>query len=63
MKVSVLSYDVAIIQAVTSSHKKSYGQTCNNTLARTRNVIYNVLVNNAFSLSTKAHFEGDEIPF
>ena len=28
---------------------KSYDHTCNNTLTRTSNVIYNVRVNNAFS--------------
>ena len=46
---SGVSYDVAIIQWITSCHYKSYDQTCNNTLTRTHNVIENVHVNNAFS--------------
>ena len=44
-----LSYDVADIQWITSCKKKSYDHTCNNTLARNRNVIDNVCVSNAFS--------------
>ena len=44
-----LSYDVAVIQWLTSCHKKSYAHTRNNSLARIRNVIDNVRVNNAFS--------------
>ena len=44
-----LSYDVAVIQWITSCHKKSYDHTCNNTLAHLRNVIDNVGVTNAFS--------------
>ena len=34
-----LSYDAAVIQWITSYHKKSYGYTCYNTLARRRNVV------------------------
>ena len=44
-----LSHDDAVIQGITSCHKNRYDHTCNNTLARTRNVIDNVRVNNAFS--------------
>ena len=49
MSVLHLSYDVAVIQWITSCQKNSYDHTYNNTLARTRNVIDNVRVNNAFS--------------
>ena len=63
-----LSYDVAFIQWITSYHKKTYDHTCNNTLARTRNVIDHVRDNSAFSYwhtvqfkislkSIKSHFE------
>ena len=45
----LLSYDIAVIQWITSCHKKFYDHTCNNTLAGTRNVTDNVRVNNAFS--------------
>ena len=41
--------------------EKSYNHTCNNTLARKRNVIDNVCVDNAFS--TNAHFEDDKARF
>ena len=44
-----VSLDIAVIQWITLCHKKSYNHTCNNTLARSRNVIDNVRVNNAFS--------------
>ena len=44
---------------------KSYDHTCNNTLARRRNVIDNVRVNNAFLIeimiilkAIKSHFKG-----
>ena len=40
-----LSYYVAVIQWITSCHKRSYDHTCNNTLAR----LHNVSVSNAFS--------------
>ena len=50
-----LSYDVAVMQWITSCHKNRM-ITCNNTLPRRRNVIDNVRVNNV-------HFENDEIPF
>ena len=43
--------------------QKQYDYTCNNTLARRRNVIGNVRVNNAFSYLNNVHFEGDKIPF
>ena len=43
--------------------KKSYEQTCNNTLTRTRHVIDNVRANIGFSYWNKVHFEGDKIPF
>ena len=36
---------------------------CNNTLARTRNIIDNVRVNNAFSYLNNVHFEGDKSHF
>ena len=36
---------------------------CNNTLARTRNVIDNIRVNKALSFWNNDHFEGDKIPF
>ena len=42
----IVSYDVSVIQWIT--YVESYDHTCNNTLARTRNVIDNVRVNNAF---------------
>ena len=41
-----LSYDLAVIQWITSCYKN---RTCNNTLARRRNVIDNLRVNNASS--------------
>ena len=56
-----VSYDVAVIQWITSCHKKSYDHMCNNALARTRNGIDNVRVNNAFSYWNKGHFEGNKI--
>ena len=43
-----LSDDVAVIQWIASCHKNRM-TTFNNTLARRRNVIHNVPVNNAFS--------------
>ena len=42
-----LSYDVAVIQCITSCHK-TYDNTCNNTLARRHNVTDHVRVNDAF---------------
>ena len=43
---------------------KSYDYTCNNTLAKTRNVmIGNIRVNNAFSYRNNVLFESDKIPF
>ena len=42
---------------------KSYDHTCNNTFARTCNVIDNVRVNNGFSDWNNANFEGDKILF
>ena len=44
-----LSCDVVVIQWITSCHKYHINTTCNNTSARTCNVIDNVRVNNAFS--------------
>ena len=41
--------------------EKSYGQTCNKTLARRRNIIDNVCVNNVFSFLYVLHFEGGKI--
>ena len=46
------------VDNVMSLKSYMYDHTCKNTLARMRNVIDNVRVNNAFS-----HFEGDKIPF
>ena len=54
-----LSYDVAVIQWITSCHKNR-DHTCNNTLARIRDVIDNVRAN-AFSSLNNVHFEGDKI--
>ena len=55
-----LSYDVAAIQWIISCHEKSYDHTCNNSLARTRNVIDNVHVIDAFShlKVIKSRFKG-----
>ena len=57
----LLSYHVASIQWITPCYKKSYEHTCNNTLARKRNVIDNTRVNNAFSSRNIVHFERDKI--
>ena len=60
-----LSYDVTVIQWITSYHKN---HTCNNTLARTRNVMDNVRVNNFFFIemmfilnAIKPHFKSHMI--
>ena len=57
---SISSYEVADIQYITSCHKKSYDH-----LARRRNVIDKVHVNNAFLIeimiilkAIKSHFKG-----
>ena len=50
-----LSYDVAVIQWITSC-QKSYAHMCNNSFARTRNVIDNVHANIAFSYQNNVHF-------
>ena len=59
------NYDVTVIQWITSCHIKSYDHTCNNTLARRRNVIDNVRINNPFPTeiiiilkAIKSHFKG-----
>ena len=57
-----LSYDVAVIQWIKSCHKNRL-TTRNNTLARRRNVIDNVRVNNVFPCGNNGHFGGDKIPF
>ena len=57
-----LSYDVTVIQWITSSYK-SYEHPCNNTLARTRNVNDIDRVSNAFSYWNNVRFDGDKIPF
>ena len=57
-----LAYDVCVFQWITSCHK-SYDHPCNNTLARTRNVVDNVRVNDAFSYCNNVHIEGDKIRF
>ena len=62
----ILSYNVAVIQWIPSCHKtRMTDHTCNNTLARTRNVIDNVSVSNAFLIeiifilkAIKSHFRG-----
>ena len=61
----ILSYDVAVVQWITSCYKTLYGHICNNTKAQTRNVIDNVRVNNAFLIeimfnlkAIKSHFKG-----
>ena len=58
-----LSYDVAVIQWITSCHKNCIDHTCNNTLACMCNVIDNIHVNNAFSHRIYVHIEGDKILF
>ena len=59
-----LSYDVAVIQwLINVVSLKSYDHTCNNTLARTRNAIDNVRVNNAFYYRNAIHVEGNKMPF
>ena len=40
---------------------KTFDHTCNNALARIRNVIDNVRLNNMFSYRNNVHFEGDQI--
>ena len=47
--ISMSHSDVVVIQWITACHKKMSDHTCNNTLARTRNVIDKVHIKNAFS--------------
>ena len=61
---NILSYDIPVMQWITSCHKNHMITLCNNTLARTCNVIDNVHVNNAFLIEImftlkviKSHFK------
>ena len=61
---STISYDVAVIQWITSYRRNRItDHTCNNTFARTGCVIDNDRVNNAFSHRNNVHFGGEKPHF
>ena len=58
-KGTFLSYDIAVIQWITSCRKNPMTHT----LVRRCSANDNVCVNNVFSYLNEVHFEGDKIPF
>ena len=54
VKLIILSYDVAVIQRITSCHKLCYDHTCINTLAGTSNIMTTSVTTMHFSLKESA---------